>query len=466
MIKNSKLVLPILILSPIFLNFFTNIFSAGFTQYFYKVNILDIFFTTFLFFFLYEIGKLIKKSFNLNSICVSVIFYLYSFLTAEILLMVIFTSIKSSEVFLIVNLLWIIIFIYKSLIKHIFSPVLIILSLNICFKYLNKFLTTNTNLIGDVEAYLFSHSKAIYENSFYFSLNSTDILGYPQYSNYFDSIFLRILNFQGEYNYFSVTSNIIFYLTLLFIYELKIKNESKILLASLFSVLVINNEFIQFLLTSSLMAEGYVSLFSVIVFYNLFDYKKNTDTQNIFNFLLLGMLYLTKQFLILIVVILFLYFSFNPETRKYSIFSIFGFLLQEIVYKFGYILPTKSHHLSQINIEDTVLDLLTNNNLKLENIFIILQNLFRDKPLTYLFIVVVLSFVVFKLFYFKFHEKIDLLYFVVFINYICVFTLYISAWRFMELESPIRFFMNFFHIQLILPFLVADKLFFKNNKLT
>ena len=135
MIKNSKLVLPILILSPIFLNFFTNIFSAGFTQYFYKVNILDIFFTTFLFFFLYEIGKLIKKSFNLNSICVSVIFYLYSFLTAEILLMVIFTSIKSSEVFLIVNLLWIIIFIYKSLIKYIFSPVLIILSLNICFKY-------------------------------------------------------------------------------------------------------------------------------------------------------------------------------------------------------------------------------------------------------------------------------------------------------------------------------------------
>ena len=465
MIKNSKLVLLIIILSPIFLNFLLNIFTAGFNQYFYKLNLFDVFFTLFLFLFLYEIGKLIKKTLILNSISISIVLYLYSFLTVEILLMIFINTIKSSQVFVIVNALWFAAFIYRNLLKHVYRPVLVLLFLNICFKLLNNFLTKNRNIIGDVEAYLFSHSRAIYENSFYFSLNTTNILGYPQYSNYFDSVFFRIINFQGEYNYFSITSNVIFFLTLLFIYELNIKNELKIVLASLFSVVIINNEFIQFLLTSSLMAEGYISLFSIIVFYNILEYKKNTNTQNIFNFVLLGMLYLTKQFLILIVVVLFLYFSLKPETRKYSLFSIFGFLIQEIIYRFGYTTPTKSHHLSQIDIEDTIQDLLTNSNLKLENILLILQNLFRDKPLSYLFILAIISFIFFKSVSLRFHEKIDLLFFVIFINYICVFTLYISAWRYMELESPIRFFINFFHIQLILPFLITDKLFYQENKL-
>ena len=38
------------------------------------------------------------------------------------------------------------------------------------------------------------------------------------------------------------------------------------------------------------------------------------------------------------------------------------------------------------------------------------------------------------------------------LNIVLVFLLYISVWRNMELESPIRYFLNYFHLILITTF--------------
>ena len=109
----------------------------------------------------------------------------------------------------------------------------------------------------------------------------------------------------------------------------------------------------------------------------------------------------------------------------------------------------KDHHIRQIDIIDTILDLLLFRDLNPNNIFAILNNLFIDKPLTYLLLIIFVL-IFYLLLNREFMNKI--LYFLIgniISNFLLIFLLYISVWRNMELESPIRFILNLFLIFLL-----------------
>ena len=84
----------------------------------------------------------------------------------------------------------------------------------------NTLLSKNLNILGDVEAVFFEQSKNIYENSFYFSVNNFVMEGYPQFISYFQSLFLKFSSIQGTYDFYSFTSHIVFYLSILFFLEI------------------------------------------------------------------------------------------------------------------------------------------------------------------------------------------------------------------------------------------------------
>ena len=109
----------------------------------------------------------------------------------------------------------------------------------------------------------------------------------------------------------------------------------------------------------------------------------------------------------------------------------------------------KDHHIRQIDIIDTILDLLLFRDLNPNNIFGILNNLFIDKPLTYLLLIIFVL-IFYLILNREFMNKI--LYFLIgniISNFLLIFLLYISVWRNMELESPIRFILNLFLIFLL-----------------
>jgi len=193
------------------------------------------------------------------------------------------------------------------------------------------------------------------------------------------------------------------------------------------------------------MSEGIVSLFSAIIIYEIFTIKRIT-----FNHLiLLGLLYFTKQFFSIICLLLVIYIAINQKSKKFLVFGFSGLVLKELLFKNVFPGKSSSRHLSQIDILDLVGDIILFRDLKLNNILLILKNVFVDKPLTVILfgLIVIYFYKVFSKYHIK--KSTNIFYSIISINIVFIFTLYVSAWQNMELESPVRYILSFLHLKLV-----------------
>jgi hypothetical protein len=341
--------------------------------------------------------------------------------------------------------------------KNVLSITIPFISLRIYFNEFNSKFTINNNIRGDVEAVFFQQAKSIYEGSYFNSINNYVFEGYPQFLSYIQSIFLGLSSNITTYNFFSFTSHIVFYLSLLFFIELNISNFHKFLSVSLFSSLLLNSEFLQFLFTASLMSEGLVSLFTAILTIGVINNINNSEVLDYKIFLLFGVMYFSKQFNSSLVLITILFLFFIKGRNKVVLFGFSGIVLKELLYLFVFTEVNKDHHIGQIDVVDTIFDLLLFRDLQIQNILSILQNLWIDKPIVILFFVFYFSYVYSKIYMRRFELQTDLMYLLINLNIVFVFLIYISVWQNMELESPIRYFMNYLHLLIISIFLVIEK---------
>ena len=144
--------------------------------------------------------------------------------------------------------------------------------------------------------------------------------------------------------------------------------------------------------------------------------------------------------------------------KKIVLFGFSGLFLKELLYLTVFKELNKDHHIQQIDIVDTALDLLLFRDLNLQNFTEIIKNLWLDKPITILFILFYFIYIMLKINYRKFDQISDVIFIGINLNIIFVILLYISVWRNMELESPIRYFLNLFHLILVSIFVNFDKL--------
>ena len=282
--------------------------------------------------------------------------------------------------------------------------------------------------------------------------------GYPQFISYFQSLFLRISTNTNVYDYYSFTSHIIFYLSILFFFELKIGFKNKVLISVLFSFLILNSLWLQFLFTSSLMSEGIVSLFTAVLIFYVFDNIERNNFVDYLSIFLLGFLYFSKQFNSSIVLFSIIVLIFYKEKKLLTAIGFSGFLLKELLFVFVFPEISKEHHIRQIDLQDTFIDLLILRDLKFENILLILKNLWIDKPITILLLIFYMTFLLNSVILKKVNTSDILLFLLVNLNLILIFSLYISAWQNMELESPIRYILNLFHLTLLCIFLNLKKI--------
>ena len=111
-----------------------------------------------------------------------------------------------------------------------------------------------------------------------------------------------------------------------------------------------------------------------------------------------------------------------------------GILTKELLYLFVFNNVSKDHHIRQIDFMDTALDLVLFRDLKLINIISILKNLFIDKPVSLILLIFYLTIFLISYRSLKNYQLNTLLFFIVNLNLVLIFGLYISVWQNMELD--------------------------------
>lgn len=453
----KKINILYLLLFPIFLNQISN-FANKEQAFAINSNSLITFLSSVaLTLFLYFIGKMIKSAFNFSTVSFSIIFYLYSFFMIDISLLFFIKTFSFSEIFLVVNVLWIIIVVYKSRrMTPLFMPFLSFGLLNLFNNiYYDKF-TKNQNLFGDVEAVFFPHTKNIYESSYFISMTNPVMSGYPQFTSYIDALLFKISFTDEIYVYMKQSSTIFIFLTVLFFFEVNFSKYSKLFSSLIFISLVSNSKWLEFLFSSSLMSERLVSFTFAVLVYSIFQ-KSNANVKYL-EFLTFGMMIFTKQFTSTIVLILLIILIASLKYRRYVLVGLIPSILKELGFVTYFSKLEKDHHIRQIDVQDTVFDLLLLRDLDFTNIYKIIQNLIIDKPLTYL-VVLLLTLLLLNIRN-GYYKEIDLQIYLlsIILNVTLISLLYISAWRNMELESPIRYILNMLHLKILVIFLLIDRM--------
>ena len=444
---------------PLFLNFLYNFLTVSPIEKLLNFNYYDLISSLLLFLFLFLIGELIKNSLQLVNKSISIVLYLLSFFILDNIFTILSFGANHFRVFLIGNSLWLFFLLSKK--AKILDLTFLIISLALLNFYNHVFfdnLSKNKNVIGDVKDVHLQNVQNLYEKSFLYSMNNSSLEGYPQLVAYFQATLNRLSISIETFSNLSSAINVLFFLTLLLVYETKISNFGKLMMGMTFTVLIYNSEWLKLIFVDSLMTEGTLSYLLAAVLMGVVQ-TKNKGSKNLrLVFLLLGTLYLGKQFISLLSIIAVIYFLFKKETRKFAVFGFFGLALKEVSFITVFKNLTKNYHLKQMDLIDTFFDFLLFRDLKISNIRTILRNLFLDKP----------SFLIFMIFFILtgililnrkvFSQDLVLYSSIVLINFLLVFLLYVSVWRNMELESPIRYFLNLLHLTIIYEFLIIEEI--------
>ncbi len=444
---------------PLFLNFFYNFLTTSLIEKFINFNYYDLISSLLLFLFLFLIGGLIKNSLQLINKSISIVLYLLSFFIADNIFTILGFGTDHYIVFLIVNSFWFIFLLSKKI--KILDIAFLIVSISLLNFYNRVFfdnLGKNKNVIGDVKDVHLQNVQNLYEKSFLYSMNNSSLEGYPQLVAYFQATLNRMSISTEIFSNLSSAINVLFFLTLLLVYETKISNFGKLIMGMTFTVLIYNSEWLKLIFVDSLMTEGTLSYLLAAILMGVVE-TKNKGSKNLrLVFLLLGTLYLAKQFISLLSVIAVIYFLFLKETRKFAVFGFFGLILKELSFITVFKNLTKNYHLKQMDLIDTFFDFLLFRDLKISNIQTILRNLFLDKPSFLIFMIFFILLGILILNKKAFSQDLVLYSSIVLINFLLVFLLYVSVWRNMELESPIRYFLNLLHLTIIFEFLIIEEI--------
>jgi hypothetical protein len=456
-LKNENLLY--LFYLPIFINSILNFIDRFSLNKVKEINLYNLLSSLILFLFVVVVGMLLKEIFSFPYISTGIILYFMSFFLLDNTVLFFYTKLKFSSIFFCTNFIWVLFFLMKTIKRYyLIFPVFLYGILNIFNVYFFEKLTTDKNIIGDVRDIHYTHVKNIYENSYFYSMNNPRLEGYPQISAYVQSLLNQISINTETFNYLSSSINVLFLLFILFFYEIELSKRSTNILISIFALLIFNSQWLKFLFVDSLMTEGVLSYLFVVLFLSCLKEIDRLSKSSYLIFFLMGLLYLSKQFFSLLALLIIIIFILKKTTRKYALLGLFGVFLKEIRQHTFFRDLQKDYHLKEVDLVDTFFDLLFLRDLKINNIFIILKNLYIDTPIFILFAyLVLLTIAYFYLFRFR-NEDINIVSSIIYLNFLFIFILYITIWKTMELETPIRYMLNLLPLILYFQFKIIDKL--------
>ncbi len=437
-----------LLIFPILINFLTN-FNDG-NYKFEHLSFYDLISSLLIFLYFLILGFSFKSINKNMTITIGIISYLISFFVVEVIALLFYENMNLNITFIVTNFLWFAYYFFYLKNRLLLSGIILSYLIMYLFNSQNlNLMTINANLTMDVLNVFYPNTANIYENSYKYSVSNPVMLGYPQFMSYIDALIFKISFGLEKYRFILSSSFIFYWLTLLLFFELKTSKNNKIFICLFFTLLIMNSTWLQFLFTSSLMSERIAGYLLAGILITLFGADKASYFENSFIFFILSFVYYTKQFFSVIILILFLLFLFTKKYRNSSLFLLFSFIINEISYLTYFSDLPREHHIRQIDFLDTIADLFLLRDLNISNMFEILKNLYIDKPMTYLLIATLASYI-YAAYTNRVNLELNLYFFAATLNIIFVFLLYISAWREMELESPIRYIYSFLVVYLLI----------------
>ena len=210
--------------------------------------------------------------------------------------------------------------------------------------------------------------------------------------------------------------------------------------------LILNNNWLEYLLINSLMLEGIVSFLTCVYLINYERMLKKSESVSLIFFITFGGMALTKNFVSLICISLIVFSIFLIRKNVYIIGSFLIYVLNLFYQKIYFTEVQNFAYTSEIDFRDLILDFIYLRDLDFTNIVNIINQFYIDKPTSYL----VVGFIVFNFInLYKYGTNLrteNFMFFFVVLNYILVNLLYVSYWRNVEYESSYRYIINCFHL--------------------
>ena len=441
--KFNRKIFALILTFPLLLNFVLNIFSGKVGVSFSKSGLLILISTILYTVFYFYLGYLISQTFSLDRVSYGLIIYFFSFFIIDNIFLFLTKYLSFKIVYLTINLIWISVFLLKKQpIKKILSLILMKITLFLYNFIFFEEIITKVKTEGDMKSMWLPWVEAISANNYFYLLSTNTaregaglLISHIQSTIFLDGFLLQTYKFVPSTTYF------LFFLSLLFFYEIKISKFSKFFIIFIFSILIFNSEWLSYLFVNSLMGESILSLTFGILFVEILETNnsKKIDYRIITAFILLSQLYHSKFFINIIVFFIIFIISFYKKQNILVLVSFLTVILNELNYKF--LLPniSRSDLISEINFS------LVFNDINYKNFINIVNQFFSDKPLSY---VVFIAFIFFinNLFTKNTSFSSNLTFFVLFINFIFVVILYVFIWKDVEYESSYRYILNSFHL--------------------
>lgn len=461
--RNIRTIILLLLFIPIFYNYFFRLIpSETRNTSISNPDFINILLSLALFIVLYFLGTRVKVIFNLSSISISIIFYLFSFFIIDNYFLFLTKFFTFKQIFIFVNIIWLLIFIVNKNINNLevlfFIIVFFIFQKYVAsYIFLNYELTPLTYTVPDETDVWLPATTYLFENNYFYALNNVSHNGYGLLITHINSVSTQIFYYLNNYLYFPLIKNVFFFLTLLFINEIKVRKISKLVFLSAFLVVTLNSHWFRYLFFNSLMMENAASYFFGVLIYSMTI--SSTSFEKYLSTLLVGVMYFSKQFLSALGILFLIYLFIQKRlNKKQLLIGLSPILISLSNALFLNVDITWSNYFKFFNGQSSSEKKELFN---IDNILNIINQFLIDKPVSYfLFIFVIIFMFNFKSNYLQFRELV----YIVAMNSSLVFILYTTVWSDVEYGSSYRYLMNIFHLLIPIYLVAIDKFIFSNKK--
>ncbi len=410
-----------------------------------------------LFFFILLTSIGFKHAFNLNisnSLSV-VLFFLFNFFISSL-----FAIFKIRTSFGLLVILSLIIFNLFFLIKSknkIFKIIqianlMIITVINLSNTFIQTFIYSRPERAGDVYNYLVPNIEKI----FFFNIHEVFLnpvndngffhINYSIFGNFYFAFLNKTMNLFNDFVLIKFIPYTIFFLSILFIFELKLKRSYKINLIFLHISIIVINDWIRYQFVDSYLLEGIVSLFFAIIFFGINKYDDTSFYKNAFVYLMLGFFTFSKFFVNLLLIYIILFKKTPHKLSKISyLIGPLNFVYFLIIY------PPKNSRTFEISTNYS-------------NFKNILLYWYEDKLFLYIVFVTIVA-VILKLFVINKLERFEIDIIILNLgNLILIFILYIFIWSTgVEFDSSYRYFLQNYYLNISLLIFLTKKINSENK---
>jgi len=389
----------LILFSPIWINFIFNLF---FNVDFLELDLRQIFLKLLTIILLsiafYLIGSSIKNVFNIDSVSLSIVFYIITFYIVNFYLLVFLQGISTRQLFIAYQfiLLMLLIIRSRSTVKPLLISAFILFSLNYIFNYFQiyEFLYFDDFKSFDEINFWYPKSELIAEN------NLLQIYtGYSQFDNksfgllvHYSFVFLEMFfNFKQQYLFTQIVPNLIFVLLTYFLFENFKYSFNRLYLYLTVIILFLTSDWFSYFMLNSHLGETFTTFFYGVLFFSLLKNKDNKRLSLFYLFFLSNLIY-TKRFMLALVIISIITYLFLNRKYLYQKFLIIASVLLPIVVNFLFL---KVPILWTIDSEPMAGTQFEGVNFNFESVVKILNQFLIDKPVSY-FVFVALIIIIFS----------------------------------------------------------------------